>query len=42
MNKTIALMLALVVVVAAGWLGKKKGRGFYRYDDKGQKIGGAS
>ncbi len=26
-------------LVAAGWHGKKKGRGFYVYDDKGQKIG---
>lgn len=24
--------------VAAGWLGRKAGRGFYRYDDKGQKV----
>ena len=24
--------------VAAGWLGKKVGRGFYSYDDKGQKL----
>jgi len=24
--------------VAAGWLGKKVGRGFYRYDDKGAKC----
>ncbi len=24
--------------VAAGWLGKKTGRGFYSYDDKGQKL----
>ena len=24
--------------VAAGWLGRKVGRGFYSYDDKGQKI----
>ena len=29
-------------LVAAGWLGKKKGRGFYRYDDKGQKIAGGA
>jgi 3-hydroxybutyryl-CoA dehydrogenase len=27
-------------LVAAGWLGKKSGRGFYRYDDKGQKVAG--
>ncbi len=25
-------------LVAAGWLGKKSGRGFYAYDDKGQKV----
>ena len=25
-------------LVAAGWLGKKAGRGFYRYDEKGQKV----
>jgi 3-hydroxybutyryl-CoA dehydrogenase len=24
--------------VAAGWLGRKSGRGFYRYDDQGKKI----
>jgi 3-hydroxybutyryl-CoA dehydrogenase len=24
--------------VAAGWLGRKTSRGFYRYDDKGQRI----
>ena len=23
----------------AGWLGKKTGRGFYRYDDAGKKVG---
>jgi 3-hydroxybutyryl-CoA dehydrogenase len=28
-------------LVAAGWLGKKSGRGFYVYDDKGQKTGRA-
>jgi 3-hydroxybutyryl-CoA dehydrogenase len=26
-------------LVAAGWLGKKTRRGFYRYDEAGQKIG---
>ncbi len=25
-------------LVAAGWLGKKAGRGFYRYDEKGQRL----
>ena len=25
-------------LVAAGWVGKKSGRGFYNYDDKGQKV----
>jgi 3-hydroxybutyryl-CoA dehydrogenase len=25
-------------LVAAGWLGKKTGRGFYRYDERGKKI----
>jgi 3-hydroxybutyryl-CoA dehydrogenase len=28
-------------LVAAGWLGKKSGRGFYRYDEKGQRVAGA-
>lgn len=28
-------------LVAAGWFGKKSGRGFYAYDDKGQKTGPA-
>lgn len=27
-------------LVAAGWHGKKSGRGFYRYDEKGQKVAG--
>ncbi|HEY8942880.1 MAG TPA: 3-hydroxyacyl-CoA dehydrogenase NAD-binding domain-containing protein [Polyangiaceae bacterium] len=26
-------------LVAAGWLGKKAGRGFYEYDESGQKLG---
>src|SRR3984957_13950101 len=26
-------------LVAAGWMGKKSGRGFYVYDDKGQRTG---
>ena len=25
-------------LVAAGWLGKKTGRGFYRYDERGKKL----
>ena len=25
-------------LVAAGWLGKKTGRGFYRYDERGKRI----
>jgi 3-hydroxybutyryl-CoA dehydrogenase len=25
-------------LVAAGWLGRKSGRGFYRYDERGKKI----
>jgi len=29
-------------LVAAGWLGKKAGRGFYVYDDKGQKTRAAT
>jgi 3-hydroxyacyl-CoA dehydrogenase len=24
--------------VAAGWLGRKTGRGFYRYDEQGKKA----
>jgi 3-hydroxybutyryl-CoA dehydrogenase len=28
-------------LVAAGWLGKKSGRGFYVYDDKGTRMGNA-
>jgi 3-hydroxybutyryl-CoA dehydrogenase len=27
-------------LVAAGWLGRKSGRGFYAYDDQGQRIAG--
>jgi 3-hydroxybutyryl-CoA dehydrogenase len=28
-------------LVAAGWLGKKSGRGFYAYDERGQRLGRA-
>ncbi len=28
--------------VAAGWLGRKSGRGFYRYDERGRRLEGAA
>ena len=40
-NDKYAPAVLLKNLVAAGWLGKKKKRGFYAYDEKGQKTGPA-